>query len=159
MKSLELKVPPLLLVVLCGAAMWIGAALLPALEFSVPGRGVMAGLLLILGLAVVLAGVLSFRRAGTTVNPIALEDTSSVVTTGIYRVSRNPMYLGFVLVLSGWAVFLAHPLPFLFLPAFVLYLNRFQIKPEERMLSAKFGADFADYTQRAGRWLKLRFRY
>ena len=75
-----------------------------------------------------------------------------MVTSGVYRVSRNPMYAGLLLGLAGWALHLAHPLPFVVLPLFVAYLNRFQIAPEERWLAERFGADFTAYQSRVRRW-------
>ena len=92
-------------------------------------------------------------RAGTTVNPIKPETAGSLVVSGIYRRTRNPMYLGFLLGLAGWAVFLSNALAFIFLPVFVLYLNRFQIRREERALASVFGKDFAAYQSKVRRWL------
>ena len=76
-----------------------------------------------------------------------------LVATGLYAYTRNPMYLGFLLVLLGWAVFLSSILAFLFLPAFIVYMNHFQIEPEERALATLFGQAFAAYKARARRWL------
>ena len=70
---------------------------------------------------------------------------------GVYRFTRNPMYLGMVLVLIGWAVFLASPITLIFVPLFVLYINRFQITPEERVLTSIFGAEYVDYKNRVRR--------
>jgi protein-S-isoprenylcysteine O-methyltransferase Ste14 len=76
-----------------------------------------------------------------------------MVTSGVYGVSRNPMYVGFLLVLIGWAAFLSHALAFALLPLFVAYMNRFQIEPEERALSAKFGGQFQEYRRSVRRWV------
>jgi protein-S-isoprenylcysteine O-methyltransferase Ste14 len=75
------------------------------------------------------------------------------VISGIYKLSRNPMYLGFLLVLVGWAVFLSNALAFVFVPAFIFYMNRFQIDPEEKALVGKFGQEFVDYKSRVRQWL------
>jgi protein-S-isoprenylcysteine O-methyltransferase Ste14 len=89
------------------------------------------------------------------VPPVALrpESTSSLVVSGIYGVTRNPMYLGFLVALLGWAVFLAHALALLPLLAFLLYMNRFQIRPEESALTTLFGQEFTTYRKRVRRWL------
>jgi protein-S-isoprenylcysteine O-methyltransferase Ste14 len=118
-----------------------------------PAHGLIAALISGLGAGLVLVAGIRFRRAGTTVNPTRPQATTSVVDSGVYRLSRNPMYLGFLLALVGWAVILAHALPFLFLPAYVGYMNRFQIAPEERMLAAKFGRDYEAYRRSVRRWL------
>jgi protein-S-isoprenylcysteine O-methyltransferase Ste14 len=78
---------------------------------------------------------------------------SVLVDGGIYRLTRNPMYLGFLVVLLGWAIFLSNIVAFLLLPAFVYYMNRFQIKPEEKALVARFGQTFTAYKTRVHRWL------
>ena len=110
-------------------------------------------LLVALGGAADLAGLLAFRRHRTTVNPLAPQNSSTVVQDGIYRYSRNPMYLGMALLLTAWAVWLAQPACLLVLPLFVAYITRFQILPEERILLARFGAPYQDYLRRVRRWL------
>jgi protein-S-isoprenylcysteine O-methyltransferase Ste14 len=98
-------------------------------------------------------GAASFRRARTTVNPLKPESASSLVASGVYRVSRNPMYVGLCLVLLGWAVMLSNVLAYAIVPVFVLYMNRFQIGPEEAALERVFGADYVAYRARVRRWL------
>ena len=153
MNALELKVPPLALAFAFALAMWLATTQVPALAFELPAHEIIAALVASLGAALVLVAGLGFRRAGTTVNPTKPQATTSVVDSGVYRLSRNPMYLGFLLALAGLAAFLSHALPFLFLPAYVGYMNRFQIAPEERMLAARFGAGYEQYRQRVRRWL------
>ena len=153
MDALELKIPPVVLVLVLAMTMWIVAMQLPSLAFTLPGRHGLAAIISDVGIFFILAGAYEFQKAKTTLNPTTPAATSSVVASGIYRVSRNPMYVGFLLVLTGWAIFLSHPLPFLLLPAFVAYMNRFQISPEERVLSAKFGDEYDTYKQSVRRWL------
>ena len=153
MNALELKIPPLALVLVLAGGMWFAAWQLPSLALALPWRQGLAATISAVGILFMLAGLYEFQKAKTTFNPMTPDAASSVVTSGIYRVSRNPMYLGFLLVLIGWAIFLSHPLPFLFLPVFVLYMNRFQIVPEERALSAKFGKAYDSYQQGVRRWL------
>ena len=99
------------------------------------------------------AAIISFRHAGTTINPMKPETTSLLVCGGIYSVSRNPMTVGLVFVLVAWAVFLSSAWTWLGPPAFVLYINRFQIAPEERVLSALFPTGYSAYKSRVRRWL------
>lgn len=153
MSALDLKVPPAAVALLTGAAMWLASSALPALAFSLPFKHSVAVLLAGAGALVAVLGVVSFRRARTTVNPLTPQAASSLVTTGIYRFSRNPMYLGMLLLLAAFAVVLANAAALLVLPFFVVYMNRFQIAPEERALSAMFGPDFTAYTQRVRRWM------
>ena len=153
MNALELKVPPLILVLLLALAMWFTAMQFPALAITLPWRHGLAITISGVGILILLSGVYVFQKAKTTLNPTKPAAASSVVASGIYRVSRNPMYVGFLLALTGWATWLSHPLPFLLLPIFVVYMNHFQISPEERALSAKFGDEYDKYKQGVRRWL------
>ncbi len=136
-----------------GALMVLAETLVPTLAFAVPGRAVVTTLLVAAGIVFGLAGLITFRRFATTVSPVRPEGTSSLVTTGIYRTTRNPMYLGMLFILVGWSIWLGHPLSLLGPPLFITYMNRFQIKPEERVLHNKFAEAFSSYTHRVRRWL------
>ena len=116
-------------------------------------RALAGGTVALLGGGVSLAGAIGFRRAKTTVNPHRPENTSALVTTGIYRFTRNPMYVGVLLVLVGWAVYLSVPWTFAGPLAFFLYIDRFQIAPEERVLSSMFAEEYADYKATVRRWV------
>ena len=153
MKWLELRIPPVAVLIMSGIAMWLLAKAAASLTLAFPGRYVGAALLAALGVAVTVAGVVAFQRARTTVNPTTPEATSSIVRTGIYGWTRNPMYLGFLLLLCAWAMVLANALALVVLPAFVLYMTRHQIVPEERALRARFGADYEHYLTSVRRWL------
>ena len=153
MHFLELKVPPVALVFFIAALMWFVARAVPAFALVIPGREFLAVSVAVGGAVTSISGIASFRRAKTTVNPMKPDSSSSLVRTGIYSRTRNPMYLGFLLVLGGWAIFLSNVLAFLLLPAFIFYMKRFQIEPEERALTSLFGQDFVDYKSRVRRWL------
>jgi protein-S-isoprenylcysteine O-methyltransferase Ste14 len=153
LNALELKIPPLALVLGLAGAMGFVAWQLPSLAFTLPWRHGLAVTVSAVGILFMLAGLYEFLKAKTTFNPMTPDAASSLVTSGIYRVSRNPMYVGFLLLLTGWALFLSHPLPFLFLPVFVLYMSRFQILPEERAMAAKFGESYDIYKHSVRRWV------
>jgi len=153
LNALELKVPPVVLMLVVAAIMWLASGQAPSLALALPWRWAPALVSAGAGLAFALAGVAAFRRAGTTVDPTQPGAASTIVTSGVYRHSRNPMYVGFLLVLTGWAFFLSHPLAFVLLPVFVAYMNRFQIAPEERALAARFGSEYVDYKKSVRRWL------
>jgi len=151
--ALELKVPPLLLAAGCGAAMWGVARAAPGLQLQLAARTPIAVALLTLGAAVGIAGVVGFRARRTTVNPTRPAAATSLVQHGVYRWTRNPMYLGLALGLAGVAVGLSNLGAMALLPAFVAWIDRLQIIPEERALLANFGAAFTDYAARVRRWL------
>lgn len=153
MRRFELKLPPPAIALTTGLLMWLAADLAPTLAAEFPLKREIGIALLCAGLFFDIAGFLAFRKARTTINPLQPANTSAMVTNGIYRVSRNPMYLGLLLNLSGWAVYLAHPLALLGLPLFAVTITRFQIAPEERVLGEKFGAEYAAYKNAVRRWL------
>jgi protein-S-isoprenylcysteine O-methyltransferase Ste14 len=152
MNALELKIPPPLVLLIFAIAMWFAAPLTQSLPIALNARIAMAVLLVVVGESISIAGIIRFRRAQTTINPMKAGNASSLVTDGVYQFTRNPMYAGMVLSLVGWAVYLASPITLLFVPLFVLYINRFQIAPEERVLTSIFGGDYVDYINRVRRW-------
>ena len=152
MPSLESKVPPPAVMLAMALLMWLVSRAAPPFHFDVPARNWLMIILVLAGFVTGMSGVLTFRHAKTTVNPLK-PHASSLVTWGIYAISRNPMYLGGLIMLLGWAISLSNALAFLFLPVYVLYLNRFQIAPEERVLTSLFGETYVAYQARARRWL------
>ena len=153
MNALALKVPPVAQVIITAAAMYGVSKMVPALTFSLNGSTALAVALGVMGLSLGIMGVTQFRIAQTTPNPQALEQVSSLVTSGVYQYSRNPMYVGLVLILLGWAFYLSHFLAFVLLPIFILYMTRFQIQPEEQMMARKFGKTYQDYLNKVRRWI------
>lgn len=149
---LENRIPPPLVMVLIGLAMWAFAGLPPAL----PGgwlRTLLAVVFLLGGVFVVGLGVAGFRAAGTTIDPTRPERAQQLVVVGIYRLTRNPMYLGFAMILLSWALQLGSTWTLAGPTLFVLYIGRFQIAPEERALSARFGDSYLAYQKRVRRWV------
>ncbi|MEO1421066.1 MAG: isoprenylcysteine carboxylmethyltransferase family protein, partial [Pseudomonadota bacterium] len=123
------------------------------LNYRFPRQGFAAIALLVVGLMIALIGVAQFRNYRTTVNPIRPEKASSLVTDGIFKWTRNPMYLGLLMVLLAWAVWLGNGAAVLIGLTFVPLLNKLQIIPEETALLEKFGQPFQDYLNRTRRWL------
>jgi len=151
--KLELKVPPPAAALIVAGAMWLVAYGLDSLSFALLERRAVSIVLAASGIAVSVSGTWSFWRARTTVNPTRPEAASSIVATGIYRFTRNPMYLGLFLVLAGWAAHLANAAAMAGPLLFALYVTRFQILPEERALTTKFGPEFDAYKRRTRRWI------
>jgi protein-S-isoprenylcysteine O-methyltransferase Ste14 len=150
--ALELKVPPPLVALVTGLLMWWAAKLVPPLALPGVARIAVAVVFAGVGVGLAMSGVLTFRRAKTTVNPTTPAAASALVRTGVFRFTRNPMYLGLLLCLVAWAIFLSSVLALLIAPLFVVYMNRFQIAPEERALAALFGDSFAAYKRDVRRW-------
>jgi protein-S-isoprenylcysteine O-methyltransferase Ste14 len=153
MRALECKIPPPVVTAVVAGGMWGFAQVTPSLEAGGGGIKILAIALMLAGCLISIAGVVVFRRAHTTVHPMHPEKASALVTSGVYRLSRNPMYLGIVLALIGWCVYLANVWTLIGPLVFVVYISKFQIEPEERALSALFGLTYARYRAAVRRWL------
>lgn len=153
MTTLELKIPPPAVALAIGFLMWLTSVLFGYIPIPLDYRLGAALALLVIGQGISISGIVAFRQAKTTLNPLKPGNSTALVTRGIYRFTRNPMYLGLLLTLMGWAAFLASPPALVFLFLYVVYINRFQIEPEERILSSLFGADYAAYRTRVRRWV------
>ena len=150
---LDLRIPPPLVATLMAVAMWGISSITGRVDISMLARVTAASIMALVGIAIAIAGVVAFRRVQTTVSPFKPQATSRLVTSGIYRFTRNPMYLGLCMVLVAWAVLLSSAWALLGPLAFIVYITRFQIKPEERALAGLFGTAFADYRARVRRWV------
>ena len=153
LSCLETKVPPPLIALALVAGMWLATLVTPVVPLADVVRVPIVCVLAAGGVAFGFAGSLAFRRAGTTVNPLKPERATQLVTSGVYRITRNPMHVGLLLGLVALALYFAAPLALAGPVLFAAYIHRFQIKPEEWALEAKFGSVYVDYKQRVHRWL------
>jgi len=153
MPSLDHKIPPPVVGILVATATWGVSAIGPQFSIAPELRYAAVAVLAVAGVALDLLGLVAFRASRTTINPLKPERTSALVTRGVYRVTRNPMYVGMGLLLLAWAVYLSALLPFAGPAIFVVYITRFQIQPEERVLKGIFGVEYSTYTARVRRWL------
>ncbi len=151
--GLELKIPPVAVFIIATLLMLATRAILAPFAIPATIRIAIPILCLIPAAIVGLGAVRSFARAKTTVNPTTPGAASTLVTTGIYALSRNPMYTALAFALLALATWLANGISLLIIPAFILYLTRFQIIPEERALTQIFGVEYKAYQQKTRRWL------
>src|SRR3990167_2917326 len=153
MNILENRIPPPKVMLIFGAIMWMVSPGVPKFEEVGTVRMLaMIGSILAASFFSA-AGVLAFRKAKTTVNPLKPDSASAMVSTGVYRMSRNPMYVGFLLLLVAWGFYLFNVWAFLGVVGFVAYINRFQIVPEERAMLKLFGSEFERYSNSVRRWI------
>lgn len=150
MKQLELKIPPLLLMILFGIAIFYISNLDP---FKLESFRSPSFFIVVVGGVVSIWSVVIFKNEKTTVDPMNPSKSNSLVVKGIYKYSRNPMYLSFYLWLLALSLYLGSPLAIVLSVFFVLYINIFQIHPEERALIKKFGKSYEDYTKSVRRWI------
>lgn len=156
MLSLERKIPPPVHALLCVLIAWGLDRIFPALRLELPAAWLHeapAILLVILAVYLDLSALWAFRKQRTTINPLHPERTRSIVKTGIYRHTRNPMYLGLLVLQCAYVIHLANPLSLLAPALFIYCINRFQIQAEERLLEENFAADYVAYKQAVPRWL------
>ncbi|MCK5918830.1 MAG: isoprenylcysteine carboxylmethyltransferase family protein [Cocleimonas sp.] len=150
---LKLRIPPPIYALIIGTLMWLLSQTVP-LSHWIPSPWNKIGLVLIvIAFSFELWSALLFFRSHTTVNPMKPENSKKIVTTGTYQFSRNPMYVGLLTVLIGYAIWLGAITPFLLLPLFVLLITTQQIIPEEEMLEKNFGKEYLDYKLQVRRWL------
>ncbi|HHF2881076.1 isoprenylcysteine carboxylmethyltransferase family protein [Vibrio antiquarius] len=153
MRKLELKVPPVAVFLLVILLMYGLTVLVPSLNISVPFVEVVVGGLTLLSGYMGIAGVYEFHKVKTTVNPVKPDTASSVVRTGVFSFSRNPMYMALLLLIIAIGLWWQHLSVVLCSIVFVSYMNRFQIKPEERVLERLFGEEYVDYKNHVRRWI------
>lgn len=152
MTRLDLKVPPDVGALLAAAGVWVLSRVVPVPAVPAPYGTIVGVFLLVAGVVVVVAARIALARAHTTFSPIAPQRSATLVTDGVYGFSRNPMYLGMVLVLLGVAGLFGSFAGLVPVAAFAVYIDCFQIAPEERALRAKFGSAYEAYRAKTRRW-------
>lgn len=150
---MHLLIPPPLIGLICAAAIWALSAYAPGFNVTFPGQRLLAFVVMGAGLVMDGISIAAFFKAKTTVSPLSPQKTSQIVETGLYRISRNPMYLGLLLILAGYSVLRGSPLALPVLAGFVAYITAFQILPEEERLLNAFGEPYAAYKRRVRRWI------
>jgi len=148
---METKIPPPIVTLLFGLSIYFSRGIFQAVE--VKYSFYIAILLLMLGLTVLISAVRLFRKDKTTVNPLSPEQATKLVTDGIFKYSRNPMYLGMAFILGSIAVFFNLIGGIILIALFYFYITKFQIIPEERAMSNLFSQDFDKYKQITRRWI------
>ncbi|MCC7326777.1 MAG: isoprenylcysteine carboxylmethyltransferase family protein [Burkholderiales bacterium] len=146
-------IPPPVALLIAAAAMWASDRLLDSGRVNFDLQALLAFALLVAGLASMSAAVAAMAAAKTTINPLLPSRASRLVTGGVFRLSRNPIYIGDVLVLAALCVWLGQPANAVWLALFVGFIDRFQIRPEEEALRTLFGAQYVAYCARVRRWL------
>ena len=156
-QPMQPRIPPPILMLLGAGLMWALDHWMPLGQWMSAPWNRLGGLVAAVGIAIAVAAFVRFRKVGTTVNPVDPSKASRLVTDGVFRVSRNPMYLGLLLLLIGWAVWLGSVSPFVVPPLFVFAITVVQIIPEEQALSRNFGEQYVSYQRSVARWIGRRW--
>lgn len=150
---MQLKIPPVIVMLFFGAAMWLIDEYLTVGWFEVSRSRWIALAIVIIGGLFGLLGLIQFYTHSTSIDPHKPDKASHLVTGGIYNLSRNPMYVGLAFLLAGYGFYLGNLLTLLVFPLFVGYMNRYQIIPEEKVMAEKFGDEYLKYKSEVRRWL------
>ena len=145
------KIPPPIVTLFFG--LWIYFSKDYFFSFEYKFLGTLSYMCFLIGLIILILAVNSFKKHNTNVNPIKIENASSLVISGVFEYSRNPMYLGMVMILFGLALMFNVIGGTLFTLLFTVYMTKFQIKPEEKVMEKLFGEDFLQYKQNVRMWL------
>ncbi len=155
--NLELKIIPVVQVLICLVLIWLIDSISPEFRYTFSNNPNLSNYLciVIVTISVVIASkaIIDFKNSATTVNPTTPEQSTTVVDTGIYAYSRNPMYLAMLLALVACACWFENLLGFVVLPLFIAYISKYQIIPEERALAELFGENYLQYKTKVRRWL------
>ncbi len=150
---LELKVPPPVIALLCVLGMYFLDRVFPSFGGGASTAWLIAVVLVTLASLIAIMALVQFKRARTTIHPNVPHNTRQIVTSGVYSMTRNPMYLALVMMIFAAGIAMQNSAVFLFVPASVWYLNRYQIVPEERILESKFGDQYRAYKAKTRRWI------
>jgi len=145
------KIPPPIVTLFFGLCIYFSQELFP--EFNLEYFTILSYVSYFAGLSILILAVLLFRKQNTTVNPIKIGNASSLVTSGVFKFSRNPMYLGMVMILFGLALMFNLVGGIFFVLLFMIYITKFQIRPEEEVMERLFGEDFIKYKHKVRMWL------
>jgi protein-S-isoprenylcysteine O-methyltransferase Ste14 len=148
---METKIPPPIVTLIFGFATYLSRKIFPEIEIQY--SSFFGIFLLLLGFFILISAVKLFRNDKTTVNPLSPEQATKLVTNGIFKLSRNPMYLGMALILASVAVFFNIIGGIISMALFCLYITKFQIIPEEKAMKDLFAQDFEQYMQATRRWI------
>lgn len=150
---MKLLIPPPVYALIIGVLMWFLNRNFPVVHFIDSPWNKIGIAMIVIAASFDLWSIFLFLKKHTTANPMKPENTTGIVTKGLYKITRNPMYVGLLTILTGYAIWLGSLTPFFVLPLFYLLINEMQIKPEEEILEKKFGQEYLNYKNSVRRWL------
>lgn len=153
MKKFELLIPPPIISVIVMIIQYAMYKLFPICSFYWVGNNIVSTVLILIGLSLAVTGIITFKKHSTTTKPTQPELSSKIVSSGVYKISRNPMYLGILFGLLGIGFYFGNIISILTPLLFFIYITQFQIKPEERILKKKFVEDYRKYISSTRRWI------
>ena len=149
--NIKTKIPPPLIALTFGFLMNYTKNIFP--KINIRNEIIFGSFMIIIGLVIILSAIILFKKYQTTITPLNPSNATKLITDGIYKFSRNPMYLGLLLVLLGISIIINLTGGFFLIPLFILYLNLFQIIPEENAMVDLFKDEFLEYKENVRRWI------
>ncbi len=149
---MRLKLPPAVVFLIFAMLMYLLSRFLPFGDFEFFGRDYLIRILMGLAALIAIISLFQFFTSKTTIDPRTPFKVTKLVTGGIYKFTRNPMYLALLLGLLAWGLWLGNAFNTLLAAGFVGYMNKFQIRPEEEALTTIFGKEFQQYCAQVRRW-------
>ena len=146
--NLDTKIPPPIVTIITLSIIY----LFDLNEYNL-NTDIISIITLFIGLIFIISAVIQFINRKTTVNPTKPHKTSTLVITGTYKITRNPMYLGMLLIIISFALYKTSIISLILIPLFIFYINKFQIEPEEFEMRKKFGKEYEDYCKKVDRWI------
>ena len=146
-----IKIPPPILVLILITSNYFSQNRLEIIYL--PYKHSTSVLILLVGSLILINPVFKFIKSKTTVNPVKFKKVNKLVTSGIYKYSRNPMYLGMILIIISTSIFYLNYISVVTPFIFYFWINRFQIKREEIFLKEKFGEEYLSYMSKTRRWI------
>ena len=146
--SLDTKIPPPIVTIIILSIIY----LFDVNEYNL-NTDIISIVILFIGIIFIISAVIQFVDRKTTVNPTKPYKTTTLVITGTYKITRNPMYLGMLLIIISFAFYKTSIISLILIPFFIFYINKFQIEPEEYEMRKKFGKEYEDYCKKVDRWI------
>jgi len=150
---MKLKVPPAVQTLIFSFSMWVIDKYFILGDFTFNGQKITAKIIFSFGILLTILAIWSFKKAKTSSDPTNPSKATTLVTHGIYKYSRNPMYLTILIVLFSWMIALGNIFNIIILIIFVYYITTYQIKPEEEALTKLFKNDYTNYCNKVRRWI------
>ena len=149
--SMKTRIPPPLVTLIFGFIIFLTKNIFPKIKIS--NNIAFGSLFILIGILIASSSIILFKRYRTAITPINPKSATKLITGGIYKFSRNPMYFSLLLLLIGISI-MTNPIGgFIFIPIFILYLNLFQILPEEKAMTDLFKDEFLEYKNSVRRWI------
>ena len=146
-----IKIPPPVLVLILVSSNYFSSKKIDLIHL--PNQDLISIIILLIGILILINPIFKFIKSKTTIDPIKFKKVNKLIISGIYKYSRNPMYLGLLMIVISTSIFFLNIFSITTPLLFYCWINRFQIKREEIFLTEKFGEEYMSYKTKTRRWI------